>query len=93
MEPSPTSRLDAALARFSEALSRLETAAEEKLARVRNASALEAELRIVQEERDRLDARAASLEEEARTLAGLTEEAEERLDGAIAEIREVLGRN
>jgi predicted nucleic acid-binding Zn-ribbon protein len=87
------SRLDAALARFSQTLNRLETAAQEKLARKREAAGLEAELRVVSEERDQLTARVASLEEEARALAGLTEEVEDRLDGAIAEIREVLGRN
>jgi len=87
------SRLDAALARFSQALNRLETAAQERLGRKRESAGLEAELRIVGEERDQLAARVASLEEEARTLAGLTEEVEDRLDGAIAEIREVLGRN
>ena len=83
------STLDAALARFSEALTRLETAAEERLARANGS----AELDGVKDERDRLLARVATLEEEARSLAGLTEEVEERLDGAITEIREVLGRN
>jgi hypothetical protein len=87
------SRLDTALARFSQALNRLETAAETTLVRTRESAGLEAELRIVKNERDRLVARVASLEEEARNLAGLTEEVEDRLDGAIAEIREVLGRN
>jgi predicted nucleic acid-binding Zn-ribbon protein len=87
------SRLDAALARFSQALSRLETAAEASVARTRESAGLEAELRILKEERDRLVARIATLEEEGRALAGLTEEVEDRLDGAIAEIREVLGRN
>ena len=87
------SRLDAALARFSRALGRLETAAGGSLARTREAAGLEAELRILTEERDRLVARVADLEEEARNLAGLTEDVEDRLDGAIAEIREVLGRN
>jgi len=87
------SRLDAALARFSQALKRLETATGEKLVRTRESVGVEAELRILREERDQLVARVAGLEEEARTLAGLTEEAEDRLDGAIAEIREVLGRN
>ena len=87
------SRLDAALARFSRALNRLETAAEGNLVRTREAAGLEVELRILKEERDRLVARVAGLEEEARNLAGLTEEVEDRLDGAIAEIREVLGRN
>jgi hypothetical protein len=87
------SRLDAALARFSQALDRLETAAERRLVRARDSAGLEAEHRILKEERDRLVARVVSLEEEARALAGLTEEVEDRLDGAIAEIREVLGRN
>ena len=87
------SRLDAALARFSAALDRLDTGAEERLVRARDSVGLEAELRLLAEERDRLAARVATLEEEARALAGLTEEVEDRLDGAIAEIREVLGRN
>ena len=43
-------------------------------------------------ERESLFARVASLEEESRSLAGITEEVEERLDGAIAEIRSALGR-
>jgi hypothetical protein len=43
-------------------------------------------------ERDRLLARVAELEEDARALSGLTEEVETRLDGAIAEIRTALGR-
>ena len=83
------STLDAALARFSQALTRLEKAAEERLARANGS----AELDAVKDERNRLLARVAILEEEARSLAGLTEEVEERLDGAITEIREVLGRN
>jgi hypothetical protein len=36
--------------------------------------------------------RVAELEDEARSLSGLTEEVEGRLDGAIAEIRAALGR-
>lgn len=39
-----------------------------------------------------LRARIATLEEETRDIAGLTEEVEVRLDGAIAEIRSVLDR-
>jgi hypothetical protein len=54
---------------------------------------LAAELGALKEERARLVARIAGLEAESRNLAGLTEEVEDRLDGAIAEIREVLGRN
>ena len=93
MEPATTSRLDAALARFSEALTRLDVAAGHGLSCVGRASETEAELHIIREERDNLVTRVASLEEEVRSLAGLTEEAEDRLEGAIAEIREVLGRN
>ena len=87
------SRLDAALTRFSAALDRLDLAAQAGLVRAHESAGVEAELRIATEERDRLAARVATLEEEARVLAGLTEEVEDRLDGAIAEIREVLGRN
>ena len=81
------------MARFSEAVSRLDTAVEQGLSRARDAARLEAELRSANEERDGLVVRVASLEDEARELAGLTDEVEDRLDGAIAEIREVLGRN
>jgi hypothetical protein len=44
-------------------------------------------------ERETLYSRIAALEEETRVLAGLTEEVEDRLDDAIAEIREVLAHN
>jgi len=44
------------------------------------------------EERDRLLGRIAELEEESRVLADISEEVENRLDGAIAEIRTALGR-
>jgi hypothetical protein len=37
-------------------------------------------------------ARIAELEDENRALAGITEEVEGRLDGAIGEIRAALGR-
>ena len=37
-------------------------------------------------------ARIAELEEELQALTGITEEVEDRLDGAIGEIRTALGR-
>ena len=43
-------------------------------------------------EREHLLTRITALEEESQSLAGLTEQVEMRLDGAIAEIRAVLGR-
>jgi hypothetical protein len=87
------SRLDDALARFAAALDQLEARAGERFAREEEFAHSAAEVSLLKGERERLVARVATLEEESRTLAGLTEEVEERLDGAIAEIRDVLGRN
>ena len=85
-------RLEAAVARLNAALDKLETSADERLSSVRSDSSA-TELSLLKEERERLIARIAALEEETRTLAGLTEEVEDRLEGAIAEIRGVLARN
>jgi Domain of unknown function (DUF4164) len=86
-------RLDDALARFSAALERLETRVEEGNARAQEAADSLSELSLLKADRERMFARIAELEEESRVLAGLTGEVEDRLDGAIAEVREVLGRN
>ena len=86
-------RLDDALARFSAALERLETRVEEGNARAQAGVDSLSELSLLKAERERMCARIGELEEESRGLAGLTGEVEERLDGAIAEIREVLSRN
>ncbi len=43
-------------------------------------------------ERERLLTQVAALEEEVAALSGVTEEVEERLDGAIGEIRAALAR-
>jgi predicted nucleic acid-binding Zn-ribbon protein len=86
-------RLDTAMARFTSALETLETSVGERLAEAREAMNSMTELAILKAERERLYARIAALEEDSRLLAGLTEEVEDRLDGAIAEIREVLGQN
>ena len=86
-------RLDDALARFSAALERLETRVEEGNARAQAGADSLSELSLLKAERDRMFTRIAELEEESRALAGLTGEVDGRLDGAIAEIREVLGRN
>lgn len=80
------SRLDAAAAKLMAALDALEAAAA-PLAEAR--AERNAELIA---ERDNLLARVAELEDETRSLAGVTEEVEERLDTAIAEIRTALGR-
>ena len=86
------SRLELAAERLGKALELLdETTA--PLAKVRD-SAPGAEKRIghLNNEREKLLGRVAELEEEVRSLSGLTEEVEERLDGAIEEIRAALGR-
>lgn len=63
------------------------------LAKARDdAQDLKARLAASGEERDGLLARIAALEEESRVLADISEEVENRLDGAIAEIRTALGR-
>jgi len=87
------SRFDDALARFSAALDELEAQASARIARDRDMADSAAESSLLKAERERLLARIAGLEEESRTLAGLTEDVEDRLDGAISEIRDVLGRN
>jgi hypothetical protein len=87
------SRLDDALARFGAALDRLEKTVDARLSQNAAPNGMAAELGAMKEERARLVARIAGLEAESRNLAGLTEEVEDRLDGTIAEIREVLGRN
>ena len=86
-------RLDDALARFSAALDQLEGRVEEANARAREVAGTPAEISLLKAERERMCARIGEMEEESRALAGLTGEVEERLDGAIAEIREVLSRN
>jgi chromosome segregation ATPase len=86
------SRLDIAVQRFDDALSALESHAA-PLAGLRAAAAdSRAKAAELAEERERLLARIAELEEENRALAGITEEVEDRLDGAIGEIRAALGR-
>ena len=51
-----------------------------------------AKLDAADQERDRLLARIAELEEEQQALTEISEEIETRLDGAIGEIRTALGR-
>jgi chromosome segregation ATPase len=86
------SRLDIAAERFVQALQALEEIAT-PFAVARNESVdAKAKLAQLSEEREQLLSRIAELEEENRALAGITEEVEDRLDGAIGEIRAALGR-
>ena len=85
-------RLDIATERLTNALNALEETLV-PLAKARDDAAdVRARLANANEERDRLLARIAELEEESRILSDISEEVENRLDGAIAEIRSALGR-
>ena len=85
-------RLDIAGARFAAALAELERAAQ-PLAESRDSTdSSQAKIAALSAERDTLVERIADLEEEMRALEGLTGEVENRLDGAIAEIRVALSR-
>ena len=84
--------LEAAAARLNSALDGLEQCVTSVVgARARTAHQ-GAEIRRIHAEREVLLARIAELEEEARALAGVTEEVEIKLDSAIGEIRAALGR-
>ncbi|MEJ0042739.1 MAG: DUF4164 family protein [Rhizomicrobium sp.] len=85
-------RLETAQQRFDAALGALEDKAAQLPVLRASAADLRAKVAELGEERERLLARIAELEEENRTLAGITEEVEDRLDGAIGEIRSALGR-
>jgi len=79
-------------AQLSEALDRLESLAL-PLADARARAAKDAaEIDRLRQEREHLLARIAELEDEARTLTGVTDEVEGRLDDAITEIRAALAR-
>jgi predicted nucleic acid-binding Zn-ribbon protein len=85
-------RLRIAAERLTNALNALEETLV-PLAKARDdAQDVRARLAAANEERDGLLGRIAELEEESRALADISEEVENRLDGAIAEIRTALGR-
>ena len=86
-------RLEAAQARFAEAMTRLEEVALSSVGYRARAERDGAEIARLRQEREALIARVQELEEEGRQLAGITEEVEQRLDGAIAEIRSALGKS
>jgi hypothetical protein len=82
------SRLDLAEKRLAQTLEKLEKAAKTAAKRGQDQPGIEA----MAEERERLLARIAQLEEELAALASASQEVEGRLDGAIGEIRAALAR-
>jgi chromosome segregation ATPase len=86
------SRLDIAVQRFNEALDALEESIDPLTGARGDSSDAKSRVAALTQEREQLLARIAELEDENRSLAGITEEVETRLDGAIGEIRAALGR-
>ncbi len=85
-------RLEEMAARLNAALDKLEIAAKPLVEARARAKTDAATIAGLTSERESLFARVTSLEEDSRSLLGITEEVEGRLDGAIAEIRQALGR-
>jgi hypothetical protein len=86
------SRIDIAAAKLMAALDTLESAlAPLTAARAQGVKDAAQNAELIGE-RESLIARIAELEDETRSLAGVTEDVEDRLDTAIAEIRTALGR-
>ena len=84
--------LAAAAERLSTAIDRLEHALKPQEESQKRHARDAAEIASLTHERETLLARIADLEEETRSLEGVNEEVEGRLDGAIADIRAALGR-
>ena len=86
------SRLALASERFNAALDSLVKSLEPLLEAGKTSGVVDARVAALNQERERLLLRVAELEDEARVLSGTTEEVENRLDSAVAEIRSALGR-
>ncbi|MBN9547161.1 MAG: DUF4164 family protein [Alphaproteobacteria bacterium] len=86
------SRLELAQKRLTQALESLEKAVELSAKRGKDVSAAESRIAALTAERERLQARIATLEDELAALSSITQDVEGRLDGAIGEIRAALAR-
>lgn len=84
--------LDLMAAQLTAALDRLEELALPLAETQARAQRDAAEIECLRQECEQLRARIAELEDEARTLEGVADEVEDRLDGAITEIRAALAR-
>lgn len=86
------SRLELAQKRFRAALDTLENAADSVGENLDSAARASDRFAQADAERERLLARVAELEEQLAALSGITQDVENRLDGAIGEIRAALAR-
>jgi hypothetical protein len=87
------SRLELAANRLKTALEALESRSAGQAAMTVQADGLAGRVAELEAERERLLLQVAALEVEVAALSGVTEEVEERLDGAIGEIRAALARS
>jgi chromosome segregation ATPase len=85
-------RLEIAAERLTKALNALDATIAPLQGARAEAETLRARLGALDAERESLLARIAELEEESQALNDISEEVENRLDGAIGEIRAALGR-
>ena len=86
------SRVELAADRLAAALEMLEKSADFAAQGAMSQAQLE-RIESLENEREALLARIAALEEELTSLSGITDEVENRLDGAIGEIRAALARS
>ena len=86
------SRLELAADRLKTALDALENRAAGTRDDAAEREKLHSRIAELEAERERLLTLVAALEDEMASLSGVTEEVEERLDGAIGEIRAALAR-
>ena len=85
-------KLDLAAERLTNALNALDVGLVPLLEGRGGGDEAEAELTALRAERENLLARIAVLEEELQAMSEMSEQVENRLDGAIGEIRTALGR-
>ena len=85
-------KLDLAAERLTNALNALDAGLVPLLEARSGGGEAETECAALRAERDNLLARIAVLEEELQALSEISEQVENRLDGAIGEIRTALGR-
>jgi Domain of unknown function (DUF4164) len=85
-------KLDLAAERLTKALNALDAGLVPLVESRAGAAGADGELEALRSEREMLLARVAVLEEELQALSDISEEVENRLDGAIGEIRTALGR-
>ncbi len=87
------SRLELAAQRLAAALEKLEKAADSGGGAPAPAAENPTRIAALEAEREGLLSRIAALEEELASLSGITQDVENRLDGAIGEIRAALARS